>query len=142
MKTKKPLFGALIIFIIFFATDAVAQGKEYSKELVKKEMELTDFKAIEVSGLAQVYIGKGTEVKARLEVSGMPMNEVSVVVEKEILKINTPANYNGESVKIHITYQEVTKLLVTDAAEIFTDGPIETSKLEISAFDAGNAVLR
>ncbi|MDQ3534410.1 MAG: DUF2807 domain-containing protein [Bacteroidota bacterium] len=69
------------------------------------------------------------------------MDEVSVVVEKGTLKISTPGNYSGESVKIYITYQEVNKLLVTDAAEIFSNGPIEAPKLEISSLDAGNAVL-
>ena len=141
MKTKSGVLGILFVFAVLWASESMAQGKTYSKELVKKEMSLTYFSSIEVTGLAQVYLNEGTETQARLEVSGMPIEEVGVVVEKETLKISTPGDYSGESVKIYITYKKIGKLLVTDAAEIFSNGPIKTAKLEISCLDAGNAVL-
>jgi len=137
----EKVITVLLVFSIGLGTQLRAQGKTYSKKSVKKEIMLPDFDKIEVYGLAQVYLSEGSKPYARLEVSGMPMDEVIVKVENRTLKISTPGNYSGESVKIYITYKEVNKLLVTDAAEIFSETPIRTSTLEISALDAGNAVL-
>jgi len=141
MKTKRIVAGTLILFSMLWSLQSVAQQKTFSKKQVTKQIDLSDFTSIEVYGLAQVYLQKGLSPKADLEVSGMPMSKVSVVVENEILKISTPGNYNGESVKIYITYQEVNKLSVSDATEIYSKGPIETSKLEINSLDASKAVL-
>ncbi len=141
MKARKGVFGVVFIFTILWASESIAQGNIYTKELVKKEMKLNNFSAIEVSGLAQIYLSEGTETNARLEVSGVPINDVKVIVEEGTLHISTRGDYNGESIKIYITYIKIEKLLVTDSAEIFSNGPIKTNSLEISSLDAGKAVL-
>lgn len=142
MKSNRGVLGILFLVIFGSNTQLVAQAKTYSEETVKKEVALSNFNCIEVSGLAQAYIREGVKPHASLEVSGMPINEVIVKIENETLKVGTPLNYNGESVKIYITYKELNKLLVTDAAEILNDAPIRTSTLEITTLDAGNAVLK
>ncbi len=141
MKAIKSISIISLVVIIIYSNGVFAQSKTYSKELVKKEMELTTFHSIEVSGLAQVYIKQGLHPYAVIKVSGMPVDKVKVKVEGDVLMISTPGNYSGESVKIHIVYTEVDSLLVMDAAEVFSEGAIKTSTLEVTVLDAGNAKL-
>ncbi len=141
MKISRHANSTFLLFALILTLGMYAQETTISKVPVNKEMKLPTFHAIEVSGLAQVYIKQGAEPNVVLEVAGMPIEEVKCKVENGVLSISTPINYSGESVKIYVAYDQVNAIVVKDAAELFSENTIRTATLQITVQDRSNAVL-
>lgn len=131
-----------ISLLLVFLCTGISFGQQHTPGLQKEERLLADFHALEVSGLAVVYYTQGPARPARLEVSGMPIEDIGMEVEEGVLSITTPGNVSGEKIAIYISSPSLERIAVGGSAELYSKEAIRADKLEIEVNDAGAAWLR
>lgn len=128
------------LLIIFLFTN-ISCGQQAAPGLQKETRTLAGFDALEVSGLAVVYFRQGPAKAAELEVSGMPIEDISMEVEEGVLSITTPGNVSGEKIAIYISSPSLRRIEVGGSAELYSKDAIQGNALEVVVDDAGAAWL-
>lgn len=129
-----PLIAGLL------ATGASFARQEQSKGLLQQRP-VTGFHSLEVSGLARVYLTRGNEEKAAVKVTGMPAGDVIVAVTDSVLKVSTRGSHNGETVKVYVSYRNLKRISVSDAAELHGENTVKASNLNLSVSGNAAAIL-
>lgn len=98
------------------------------------------FRGIKSSTGIDVYLKKGNKESVRVEVSGTDIKNVLTEVSGDYLKIHmAEGRYNRtRTVKVYVTYVELTKLSCSSASSIYADEIIKTRSLSLSASSAGS----
>ncbi|MBX2966993.1 MAG: DUF2807 domain-containing protein [Cyclobacteriaceae bacterium] len=101
------------------------------------------FKGVKASAGIDVYLKKGNSESVRVEVSGTDVKNVITEVSGDYLKIHmAEGRYNrSRTVKVYVTYIELSKLSVSSAASIYGEGAIRTRSMSISASSAGSVEI-
>jgi hypothetical protein len=95
----------------------------------------TGIKAME--GIS-VYLKKGDKESARVEVTGTDPSNVLTEISGAYLKVHMKdGSHRNTNVKVYITYVMVDKLSASSAGSIYSDTPIKTTSVEVSASSAG-----
>jgi hypothetical protein len=104
---------------------------------------LGPFKGVKAASGIDVYLKKGDRESARVEVSGTDVNNVVTEVHGDYLKIHmAEGRYNRtRTVKVYVTYVELSKLSASSAASIYGEGTIRTRSMSISASSAGSVEI-
>lgn len=112
-------------------------------EGVTENRSVKSFDRIKVSGLAVVYYTEGPEKDLRLDVAGMPIEDLKTeVVNGELLIYTTKdKNFNGESIKVYVSSPDIQSIVVEGTAEFFSQNQISVEALKVSAFGAGSIEL-
>jgi hypothetical protein len=120
----------LIIMLIGFINTATAQQSE--------SRSVGSFAGIKVSEGIDVFLKKAGKEALRVEVTGVKLSEVITEVSGDYLKIHLKdGEYpNGRTVKVYVSYVQLTKLSASSAANIFADGVIKVNQLSLSASSA------
>jgi Putative auto-transporter adhesin, head GIN domain len=97
------------------------------------------FKGVKALQGIDVYLKKGTKEAVRVEVSGVELKDVITEVSGEYLKIQMEhGNYRNEhSVKVYVTYVDLTKISASSAGNVFAENVIKAKELSLSASSAG-----
>ncbi|MBL7857031.1 MAG: DUF2807 domain-containing protein [Cyclobacteriaceae bacterium] len=87
-----------------------------------------------------VYLKKGSKESVRIDVTGTSPENIITEIAGSYLKIHMrDGRYRGKTeIKVYVTYVTLSKLSVSSAASIFSDEPIRSNSLEISASSAGS----
>lgn len=133
------LFAIQLLFTMM-ATSVFAQVKN-GNVVIKEERNLKGFHTVNVSGLAKVYLTQATNEGARIEVSGMPVDDLVIAVQDSILRVETRGTHNGEIVKVFVNYRSLKSIHVGDAAELHSVNTVVADNLSIAVQDAGDADL-
>jgi hypothetical protein len=122
-----------VLIAIFTGITILAQAQQSENRSVGS------FKGVKVAEGIDVYLKKGDKETLRVEVTGIKPGDVITEVSGDYLKIHMEdGEYpNGRTVKVYVSYVEVTKLSASSAGNIFADGPIKTKALSLSASSAG-----
>lgn len=122
----------LIIFVLILTT-AVAYGQKSETRAVDS------FKGVKALQGIDVYLKKGSREAVRVEVTGVELSDVVTEVSGEYLKIQMrQGNYRNEhSVKVYVTYTELTKISASSAGSIFAENVVKSDVLSLSASSAG-----
>lgn len=98
------------------------------------------FRGVKSSAGIDVYLKKGSKESIRVEVSGTDIKNVITEVSGDYLKIQMAGGkYNRtRTVKVYVTYVELTKLSCSSASSIYADEIIKTRSLSLSASSAGS----
>ena len=134
-------FIVIIISVTFLSCQSY--GQQASTTAIKN-VELRDvsgYNSLKVSGLAVVYLTKGEKNKIKLEVSGMPIDNVITKVKNGVLDVTTRGHYNGESIAVYVSSLGLKSIIVGGSSELYGRDIIETSSLNVSVRDAGVARL-
>ena len=101
---------------------------------------LNSFKAVKASQAIDVYLKKGDKESARVEASGVDLNDVATDVEGSSLRVRLKDNHSWKkiNVKVYVTYVSLEKIAVTSAASVFSEGAIKSNRMDISASSAGS----
>lgn len=103
---------------------------------------VNSFKGVKVAEGIDVYLKKGDKEALRVEVTGIKTSDVISEVSGDYLKIHMKeGHYRDRTVKVYVTYVEVTKLSASSASNIFAENPIKTKSLMLSASSAGTIDL-
>lgn len=98
------------------------------------------FTGVKVAEGIDVYLIKGDKESAKVEVYGTSIQNVITEVSGSYLKVHMrDGNYRGRvEVKVFVTYTELQKLSASSAGNIYSQGVIKTSSLEVGSSSAGN----
>ncbi|MEJ1241571.1 head GIN domain-containing protein [Chryseolinea sp. T2] len=97
------------------------------------------FTGVKVAEGVDVYLIKGDKESAKVEVYGTSIQNVITEVSGSYLKVHMrDGNYHGRvEVKVFVTYTELDRLSASSAGNIYSQGVIKTSSLEIGSSSAG-----
>lgn len=96
------------------------------------------FTGVKAAEGVSVYLKKGDKESVRVEVTGIKISNVLTEISGPYLKVHMKdGNYRNANAKVYVTYVQVDKLSASSAGSIYTDSPIKTNSMEISASSAG-----
>lgn len=124
-----------VFFFLFSVTLVFAQQSETRN--------VGSFKGVKASAGIDVYLKKGDRESVRVEVSGTDLKNVVTEVSGDYLKIHMAEGRYSRSrtVKVYVTYVEVSKLSASSAASIYGESTIRTRSMSISASSAGSVEI-
>ncbi len=97
------------------------------------------FRGIKSSQAIDVYLKKGDKEEVRVETVNIRLSEVLTEVSGNTLRIHLERNsYKKVNVKVYVTYVTLEKISASSASNIFAEGTIKTSSLDISASSAAS----
>jgi hypothetical protein len=103
------------------------------------------FRGVKSSEAIDVYLKKGDKESVKVEIVGGELAEVLTEISGGYLRIHMRENNgwgrNKRDVKVYVTYVNLDKLSASSASNIFSDGPIKTSSLEVHASSAANVEI-
>lgn len=100
------------------------------------------FSGVKAGEAIDVYLKKGDKESVRVEVTGTDASNVLTEVAGGYLRIHMrDGRYKNKSVKVYVTYVSLTKIHASSAANIFSEGTIKASNLEISTSSAASIEL-
>lgn len=127
-----------LIIILLASVTVIAYGQKSENRSVDS------FKGVKALQGIDVYLKKGSKEAVRVEVSGVDLSDVLTEVSGDYLKIQMrQGNYRNEhSVKVYVTYTELTKISASSAGAIFAENVIKADVLSISASSAGTVDIQ
>jgi hypothetical protein len=97
------------------------------------------FNGVKAGEAIDVYLKKGDKESVRVVVSGTDASNVLTEVAGGYLRIHMrDGRYKNKSVKVYVTYINLTKIHASSAANIFSEGVIKTGRLDVSASSAAS----
>lgn len=99
------------------------------------------FKGVKSGQAIDVYLKKGDKESVKVEVTGTSLSNVITEVAGSYLRIQMAHNsYNrgGKSIKVYVTYVDLDRIVASSASNVFSDGTIKSSSLELHASSAAN----
>ncbi|MBX2894598.1 MAG: DUF2807 domain-containing protein [Cyclobacteriaceae bacterium] len=97
------------------------------------------FNGVKAGEAIDVYLKKGDKESVRVVVSGTDASNVLTEVAGGYLRIHMrDGRHKNKSVKVYVTYINLTKIHASSAANIFSEGVIKTGRLDVSASSAAS----
>lgn len=123
----------ILSIIVIFLLSAPAFAQE------TQTRNIGHFTGVKVAEGIDVYLIKGDKESARVEVYGTSIQNVITEVSGSYLKVHMrDGNYKGRvEVKVFVTYTRIEKLSASSAGNIYSQGVIKTSSLEVGSSSAG-----
>lgn len=104
---------------------------------------VSSFKGIKASEGIDVYLKKGSKEELKVEASGTKLSNVITELSGDYLKIHMKEGvYRDRTVKVYVTYVSVDKLSASSAANIYHEGVLKATNLELGASSAGTIELQ
>jgi Putative auto-transporter adhesin, head GIN domain len=124
--------NSLIVFLLFITSGLLAQQSQTRT--------IGSFTGIKVAEGVDVYLKKGDKEGVRVEVTGTQAENVITEISGSYLKVHMKdGNYRGNvDAKVYVTYVMLDKLSASSAGNIFSDGQITATDMEINASSAGS----
>ena len=130
---KYKTFVRLVFLpLVIILSSCFAVGSEI------EDREVSAFSAIEVSGLAEVFITQSNSESVKVKVSGMPITDVITRVDNGKLIVTTKGFHSGESVKVYVNYLQLESIQTDGAAELRGTNTLNAEELTISTSGAGD----
>lgn len=124
-------FGVIVLLCAFVVSAAQAQNSEVRT--------LSSFTGVKAAEAVDVYLKKGDKESVRVETTGTSVSNVITEVSGSYLKIHMKeGNYKNRTVKVYVTYVSLTKISASSASNVFSDGTIKTSSLDVSVSSAAS----
>lgn len=121
----------VLILVFVFALTSYAQQSETRN--------VGSFKGIKSAEGIDVYLKKGDKESVRVEATGVKLSNVLTEVSGSYLKIHMDdGNYRNKNVKVYVTYVNIDKISVSSASNVFSEGVIKASSIDLSASSAGS----
>lgn len=103
-----------------------------------EEREVSQFKSIDISGLAEVFITNAKTQGIVVKVSGMPISDVITRVDEDTLVVSTNGSHSGESVKVYVNYVQLNSIHITGSAEVTGTNTLVADDLLLTTGDSGD----
>lgn len=96
------------------------------------------FSGIKAGEAVDVYLKKGDKESVKVETTGSTSN-VLTEISGTYLKIHmSDGRFKNQSVKVYVTYVKLDRIHASSAANVFSEGSISASSLELSASSAAS----
>ncbi|OBP16704.1 hypothetical protein A5320_04780 [Rheinheimera sp. SA_1] len=103
-----------------------------------EEREVSQFKSIDISGLAEVFITNAKTQGIVVKVSGMPISDVITRVDEGTLVVSTNGYHSGESVKVYVNYVQLNSIHIAGSAEVTGTNTLVADDLLLTTGDSGD----
>ena len=122
----------LIVFVgIFLITAAQVTAQSVETRSVGS------FSGVKAAEAIDVYLKKGDKESVRVEVTGTRLSDVITEISGSYLKIHMEnGSYRKTIVKVYVTYVKLDKIYASSASNVFSEGPIKASAMDISVSSA------
>jgi len=130
---KKLLNTIILIFIVSFS---FAQQSEVRS--------VGNFTGVKSGQAIDVYLKKGDKESVRVEVTGGRLSDVITEVSGSYLRIRMSDDdnrYKKITVKVYVTYVNLSKVSASSASSVFSDGTIRAGSFDISVSSAASVEL-
>src|SRR5687767_10559895 len=128
------------LFVHFLFLLSVANVNAQQSEI----RSLESFRGLKASQGIDVYLKQGGKESARIETSGINLQNIITEVSGNYLKIYLKDGHynNSRNIKVYITYVEINKLSASSAASIFSEGTLKVKEMDISSSSASSIEIR
>ncbi|MFZ1807703.1 MAG: head GIN domain-containing protein [Cyclobacteriaceae bacterium] len=100
------------------------------------------FSGIKSAEAVDVYLKKGDKESVRVETTGTSLSDVITETSGSYLKIHMASgNFRRTNVKVYVTYVNLDKISASSASNVFSEGTIKTSTIEINASSAASVEI-
>ncbi|HNP95071.1 MAG TPA: head GIN domain-containing protein [Cyclobacteriaceae bacterium] len=100
------------------------------------------FNGVKAAEAIDVYLKKGDKESVRVEVSGTSLSNVITEVAGSYLKIHMASgNFRKTNVKAYVTYVSLEKVYASSASNVFSEGVIKTSSMDVNVSSAATVEL-
>ncbi|MEZ4946148.1 MAG: head GIN domain-containing protein [Cyclobacteriaceae bacterium] len=100
------------------------------------------FSGIKSAEAVDVYLKKGDKESVRVETTGTSLSDVITETSGSYLKIHMASgNYRRTNVKVYVTYVNLDKISASSASNVFSEGTIKASIIEINASSAASVEI-
>jgi len=124
-------FRILVVLCVMVVSAARAQDSEVRT--------LTSFTGVKAAEAIDVYLKKGDKESVKVEVTGTSVSNVITEVSGSYLKIHMKeGNYRNRTVKVYVTYVSINKISASSASNVFSEGTIKSSSLNVSVSSAAS----
>lgn len=124
-------FRILVVLCAMVVSAARAQDSEVRT--------LTSFTGVKAAEAIDVYLKKGDKESVKVEVTGTSVSNVITEVSGSYLKIHMKeGNYRNRTVKVYVTYVSINKISASSASNVFSEGTIKSSSLNVSVSSAAS----
>ena len=131
MNTLRPhqLFPLFLALLLTFSHVSKSEPFEENRKA-------SAFTKIEASGLANIELIKGDKHQVKVWAKGIALSDILTKTTQDTLAVTTQGKHRGETIRIQVTYVELTEIKTDDAATIKASNAITADTLNI--FIAGN----
>ncbi|MEZ4974346.1 MAG: head GIN domain-containing protein [Cyclobacteriaceae bacterium] len=100
------------------------------------------FNGVKAAEAVDVYLKKGDKESVRVEVSGTSLSNVITEVSGSYLRIHmATGNFRKTNVKAYVTYVSLEKIYASSASNVFSEGVIKTSSMDVNVSSAATVEL-
>jgi hypothetical protein len=125
---KRNLLVLALVAVFFYAA-----GQESEVRSVGS------FRAVKASQAIDVYLKKGDKESVKVVATGTSLSNVLTEVSGSYLKIHMlEGRYRSSNVKVYVTYVSLEKISASSASNIFSEGTIKATNLDLSASSAAS----
>lgn len=139
----KKLLTIVSIFLVALTNTVFAQD-----EITRKSVNVSGFHAIQASGIASVYLTKGSQEKVEVEINEKYREFVRISVDDQVLNIKLEIKDRGNrrdfedlKFKVYVTYKSLDELSGSGATNFHTQNKLTASKLKLNVSGANNSTL-
>ncbi len=124
----------IILFCLSFLTGFAQQSETRA---------IGPFKGVKVGEAIDVYLKKGEKESVKVEVTGVSLSDVLTELSGSSLRVHMrDGNYrNQRSVKVYVTYVNIDRISSSSAANVFSEGTIKATSMEINASSAASVEI-
>lgn len=134
---KKGIMKNLVLaaFAVVASLGAQAQKSETRS--------VSSFSGVKAAEGIDVYLKRGNKEELKVEASGTQLSNVITEVSGGYLKIHmAEGNYRDRTVKVFVTYLAINALTASSGANVYHEGTLKSSDLELRASSGGNIELK
>jgi hypothetical protein len=138
----KATYFFCLIFVLSTQLSLAQKTSKYKTWYIA-EQNLESFKRIRLSGVANIYLQKGSQTAMRVEVKEQDILHYvrAEIIGEELHIRSVRAGVMNPNIRIYLTYQDLESLKIDGKATIESQNPIEVEKLKIDINGYAKAYL-
>ncbi|ALO16416.1 hypothetical protein L21SP5_02795 [Salinivirga cyanobacteriivorans] len=135
------------LFVFILAVALLAQGCEFipngikgNGKVTEKEIEVGDFKAVDVRKGFDLYLTKGESTAVRIEADENLIPHIQVRVEGNTLIITSRKNiWRSRSLKAYVTYTALEAINASGGSDVYSKSKIKAERFNLSISGGSDA---
>lgn len=144
MKTKQLKIYVLLAFVSLLLSSCWLIGPSIrgNGNVTEEMRNLEDFDEIEVSLGMNVYITHGSPTSVKVVADNNLHDVIKTDVDGDVLKVYVSANIReAREKKVLITVEDLTKVVVTSGANVYSTNQLEADDIELKATLGSNLTM-
>lgn len=128
----------ILIVVLLFSGILTSQAQQ------TEVREVGSFSGVKSGEAIDVYLKKGDKESVKVEVTSAKLSDVITEISGSYLKIHMRSGVyrNRGTIKVYVTYVNLNKISASSASNVFSEGTIKTSLMDISVSSAAQIELK